>query len=370
MISKLFYSLKKIDLTLLLSVFLLVCFGLAEVYSVSTSQGGEDLLNFKKQLFFIVLGFIILLFLIKLDYYVFFSYNNYLYLFGVILLVAVLFFGSVRNGTKGWFDLFGFGFQPVELIKFILIAFLAKYFSLVPISKEPIRHLVITGVGTLVFIFLVLLQPDLGSALILFAIWLIMIIFAGFPKRYLLAILGFFVVIAGISWGLFLKDYQKQRVLTFFGPLSSVSVEQDYNVRQAIIAVGSGRLMGQGLGFGSQSQLRFLPEAKNDFIFAVIAEELGFVGCFLILFFFGLIFYRLLRSLPKITNDFGIFFILGATGLIFIEMFINIGMNMGLLPVIGIGLPFLSYGGSAMVSKLIIIGVSLSIIARAKIKSY
>lgn len=369
MISKLFNSFKNIDLTLLLSVFLLVCFGLAEVYSVSASQGGEDLINFKKQLFFVVLGFIILLFLITVDYYVFFSYNNYLYLFGILLLVAVLIFGSVQHGTKGWFNIFGFGFQPVELIKVILIAFLAKYFSLVPISKEPIRHLVITGTGTLVFIGLVLLQPDLGSALILFAIWLIMIIFAGFPKRYLAGILVVFVLVGAISWGLFFKPYQKQRLITYFSPLSA-SVTQDYNVRQAIIAVGSGRLLGQGLGFGSQSQLKFLPEAKNDFIFAVIAEELGLVGCLLVLSFFGLIFYRLLRSLPKINNDFGIFFVLGATGLIFIEMFINIGMNMGLLPIIGIGLPFLSYGGSAMISKLMIIGIVLSIIARAKIKSY
>jgi rod shape determining protein RodA len=369
MISKLFHSFRNLDLTLLLSVFLLVCFGLAEVYSVSASQGMTDLLNFKKQLFFVVLGFIIMLFLITVDYYVFFSYNNYLYLAGVFLLVAVLLFGSTINGTKGWFNLFGFGFQPVELVKFILIAFLAKYFSLVPIAKEPIRHLIITGAGTLVFIILVMLQPDLGSALMLFLIWLIMIVFAGFPKRYLVAIITVFMLLAVISWGIFLKDYQKQRILSFFAPLSS-TVEQDYNVRQAIIAVGSGRILGQGLGLGSQSQLRFLPEAKNDFIFAVIAEELGFLGCLLVLGFFGLIFYRLLRSLPKITNDFGIFFVLGVTGLIFIEMFINIGMNMGLLPIIGIGLPFLSYGGSAMISKLIMIGVALSIIARAKIKSY
>jgi rod shape determining protein RodA len=139
-------------------------------------------------------------------------------------------------------------------------------------------------------------------------------------------------------------------------------------VAQAIIAIGAGGLFGRGIGFGSQSQLKFLPESQNDFIFAVISEELGFFGVFLVIMFFALFFFRCLKSLKKINNDFGIFFILGAVSLIFVEMFVNIGMNIGILPVVGISLPFVSYGGSAMIANMIMVGVIESMIIRSKIR--
>ena len=169
------------------------------------------------------------------------------------------------------------------------------------------------------------------------------------------------------SWAFLFKDYQKQRLITFLNPAYD-QLDQGYNRNQAIIAVGAGRIMGRGIGFGSQSQLKFLPESQNDFIFAVIAEELGFLGVCLVLLFFAVFFYRMLISLKKINNDFGIYFIIGTTALIFIEMFINIGMNIGILPVIGISLPFLSYGGSAIVSSLMLVGVAESIIIKSKMK--
>ncbi|MFH1412771.1 MAG: FtsW/RodA/SpoVE family cell cycle protein [bacterium] len=372
MLAKLITSLKNMDWILMLSVFLLVCLGLVELYSVSSGQGGIELLNFKKQLFFVMAGFIIMILLVMTDYYFFYSYNNYFYLFGLIILTAVLFLGTPIHGTKSWFNVFGLGLQPVELVKFILIIFLARYFSAVYVSANVIKHLVATGFGTLIFIILVLLQPDLGSAFILLIIWLIMVALIGLPKRYLLAIATIFLIITVIFWNFFFKDYQKDRIISFISPISSLEEDyhKDYNVNQSMIAIGAGGWLGKGLGFGSQSQLRFLPEASTDFIFAVVAEELGFVGVILTLLFFAIFFYRVLKHLPNINNDFGIFFILGGAGLIFIEMFINIGMNMGLLPVIGIALPFLSYGGSAMISNLIIVGVMQSIIVRSKIKNY
>jgi rod shape determining protein RodA len=144
-------------------------------------------------------------------------------------------------------------------------------------------------------------------------------------------------------------------------------LDQGYNVAQAIIAVGAGGIRGRGIGFGSQSQLKFLPESQNDFIFAVVCEELGLLGAFLVIFFFAVFFYRCFASLRKIKNNFGVFFIIGAACLIFIEMFINIGMNIGILPVVGISLPFLSYGGSAMIANMIIVGVMQSIIIRSRV---
>ncbi len=366
--SKLNALIKNLDWWLLTSVILLVCFGLAEVYSVSYSQGTGELVNFKKQLLSVILGLAIMLILILTDYYFFYSYNNYFYLLAILILLAVLVFGRVVNKTKGWFSIFSLNFQPVELVKLFLLIFLARYFSGVSLRQSPFKHLFLSGIGVAGLVFLIMLQPDLGSAAILFAVWFVLLFFIGFSKKYLALILLTMAVLFVLGWQFFLKPYQKERLSSYVAPISSLS--RDYNVNQAIIAVGAGGWLGRGLGFGSQSQLKFLPEAKNDFMFAVISEELGFLGVAITLFFFGLIFFRLLKNLPKVKDDFGIFFLLGTAILIFIEMFINIGMNMGLLPVVGIGLPFLSYGGSAMLVNLMIIGIAESIIVRSKIKNY
>ncbi|MCX6796330.1 MAG: FtsW/RodA/SpoVE family cell cycle protein, partial [Candidatus Falkowbacteria bacterium] len=358
---------KKIYWILLAAVFLLISFGLLELYSIALSQNNLDLLNFKKQLLFVSIGIILLLAAAFFDYYNFRSFNNYIYLTGIFLLASVLFLGISVRGTKGWFDIFGFNIQPVEFVKIILIIFLARYFAAVSVKYKQLKHLIISGLGTLIFILLVLKQPDFGSGLILFLIWLAMIIFAGFNKKIILLILFSFIFVSSLSWFFIFKDYQKERIITFIDP-SAKSLDQGYNVSQAIIAVGSGGLNGRGVGFGSQSQLKFLPEAQNDFIFAVIAEELGFFGVFLVVVFFIIIFYRLLIATRETNNDFATYLLLGTVALIFIEMFINIGMNIGIIPVIGISLPFISYGGSGIISSLILIGIAESIIIRSKIK--
>lgn len=366
MFNKFFIYLKNFDWVLFIAVFLLICFGLVELYSIALGQNELDLLNFKKQIFFVIAGMVLLFAFALIDYHNLRSYSNYAYIFGVIFLATVLFFGSEIRGTKGWFNIAGFGIQPVEFTKFILILFLARYFSSASIKVNPLKHLAITGAGACILIILVLLQPDFGSALLLFLIWLAMIALAGFRKKYLIILIAALFIIFASGWLFFFQDYQKQRIVTFFNP-SFNPLAQGYNVAQAIIAVGAGGLFGRGLGFGSQSQLKFLPEAQTDFIFAVIAEELGFLGATLVLLFFSVFFYRCIANLKKVNNDFGIFFILGGMILIFIEMFINIAMNIGLLPVIGISLPLLSYGGSSMAATLMLIGVMESIIIRSKI---
>ena len=366
MFNKLISYYKNFDWILFTSVILLVCFGLAEIYSVALGRSQLDLLNFKKQIIFIVLGVILLFLLASFDYHNLRSYSKYFYILGLVALAGVLILGQTIRGTKGWYNLVGFNLQPVEFIKFILVLFLAKYFSSTSLrAKEP-KHLIISLSGVLVFMALVLAQPDFGSAFILFSFWLVMAALVGFEKKYFLMIFLIIAVIFTGSWYFVFRDYQKQRISTFLNP-SFNALDQGYNVSQAIIAVGAGRIAGRGLGFGSQSQLKFLPEAQTDFIFAVVAEELGFIGVLLILLFFGIFFYRSLYHLKRISNDFGTFFILGSVSLIFIEMFINIGMNLGILPVIGISLPFLSYGGSGLISSLMLVGVMESIIIRSKI---
>ncbi len=358
---------KNFDWVLFSATVLLVCFGLAEIYSIALSNESLGMINFKKQAFFIVLGIVLIFAVSFIDFLNFRSFANYFYISGVLLLVLVLLFGKTVKGTTGWFEFGGFSMQPVEFAKIILIIFLARYYSGVSIKLNPLKHLLFSGFGVLIFVVLVLMQPDFGSALLLFFLWSGMVVVSGFKKRYLLGIAMILIVVFASGWFLFFKDYQKQRLITFVNP-SADPLVQGYNVNQAMIAVGSGGLVGRGIGFGSQSQLKFLPESQNDFIFAVISEELGFLGVFLVIGFFGIIFYRLIRAARLIKNDFGVYFLLGACILLFIEMFINIGMNIGIMPVVGISLPFLSYGGSAIVASMLIIGICENIIIRSKFK--
>lgn len=363
--NKILLYLKKFDWILFFAALLLIFFGLAEIYSVALSKDTVDFLNFKKQIFFIVIGLAAMLSLAFIDYYNLNSFSNYLYFIGVFMLISVLFIGAEAKGTRGWFDVGIFRIQPVEFVKIILIIFLAKYFSNNSIKVNPIKHLLVSGIGTSVFAFLVIMQPDFGSALLLFFLWGAIVVLSGFEKKYILSLIMLLVIIFASGWLFFFKEYQKNRIMTFLQPSGNLS--EDWNITQSIIAVGSGQLTGRGIGFGTQSQHKFLPEAQTDFVFAVIAEELGFVGVSLVLFFFAIIFYRTLVIIPEINNDFGIYTALGILILLFIEMFINIGMNMGMLPVVGISLPFVSYGGSSIISSLILIGILESIIIRAKI---
>ncbi len=356
------------DWVLFFIVLILLSFGLAEIYSVALGQDSLNLDFFKKQLIFIAIGFALFLFFLFFDYFNLVSLSSYVYIFGVLILVAVLLFGVEIRGTKGWFSLGTFNIQPLEFIKIVLIVFLAKYFSSTSAKINPLKHLFFSGLGTFILAGLILAQPDFGGALILLALWGSLILIAGFKKRYFAIIIAIVVFIFALGWLFFFEDYQKNRIATFLNP-SFNPLEQGYNVTQAIIAVGSGGVMGRGIGFGSQSQLKFLPESQNDFIFAVISEELGFLGVSLVLLLFTVFFLKSIYLLRNIKNDFGIFFILGVVVLIFIEMFINIGMNIGILPVVGISLPFISYGGSAIISKMIMFGIMQNIIIKSKINS-
>lgn len=363
--NRIYSYLKNFDWILFSAVFLLACFGLMEIYSVTLGREASDFLNFQKQLFFIGSGTILMFIFAFIDYHALRGLSRYIYAATFISLVLVLILGISARGTRGWFDLGFFSIQPAEFAKVAIIIFLAKFFSARAIKRRPFKQLLSSGVATAVISGLVFIQPDFGSALLIFLIWMIMLVVTGFSRKYFL-ILGTALVIGSILlWSFSFKDYQKQRILTFINP-SADTLEEGYNINQAIIAVGAGGMTGSGLGFGSQSQLKFLPEAQNDFIFAVIAEELGFLGVALVIFLYTVFFFRAIAAIKRINNDFAIFFILGAVGLIFIEMFINISMNIGILPVVGISLPFISYGGSAIISSFILVGIIESMIIRSK----
>jgi rod shape determining protein RodA len=359
--------LKNFDWILFLPILFLSLFGLLEIYSIALGQETLSLLNFEKQIFFIVIGIILMFGVSLVDSYFLKSISKYLYFFAILFLLAVLFLGTEIRGSTGWFYIFGFGIQPVELVKIILLLFLSNYLSKPSLRFKGLKHLLLSVFFTVILAGLVLLQPDFGSAFILMFIWFFLLIISGFNWKYIVGVILIGLFIFASLWLFLFQDYQKDRIMTFINPNQN-SLNEGYNVSQAIIAVGSGGIMGRGVGFGSQSQLKFIPEAQNDFIFAVISEELGFLGVFLLISFFVVFFVRLIMATRKINNDFGIYFVMGALGLIFIQMFINIGMNIGIFPVVGISLPFVSYGGSAIISNFILLGILQNIITKSKLK--
>lgn len=356
---------KKIDWPLVVAVLLLVTVGLLSIYSISQKEG---LKIFKRQLAYVVMG-IFLMFIFALFDYRIFRDNNFvllgLYFFGVALLVGVLLFGREIRGASSWFRIGQWGFEPVELMKVVVILVLAKYFSLRHIEVYRLRHLIISGLYIILPLALILLQPELGYALIMILVWLAIVIVAGIRLRHIFLLVLIGIIIFSVSWFFLLEDYQKERVISFINPHAD-PLGGGYHIIQSIIAIGSGKLFGRGLGHGTQSQLDFLPEQHTDFIFATIAEEWGFLGSVFILVLFGLLLYRLIKISLTSSNNFARLFSIGLATMFLFQAVINIGMNMGLLPIVGIPLPFVSYGGSSMVMGFIALGIIQSIAVREK----
>ncbi|HLM84274.1 MAG TPA: rod shape-determining protein RodA [Candidatus Bathyarchaeia archaeon] len=353
----------RIDWILLAAAILLLGLGLAVLYPISHSTNdltGSDTSHFFHQAIFAILG-IILFFLFSFsDYRIFRSMSSMLFLAGIFLLVAVLVFGKIVNGTTGWINFGFFNFQPVELFKLIIAVVLAKYFSLnVKTVREP-RHIFISLVPVAVSVGLVLIQPDLGSALVVVGAWAGVLLLSGVRKSYLIALVIAGLLLGIFSWNFFLKDYQKKRIEVLVNPASDPH-GAGYNVLQSTVAVGSGGMWGKGLGHGSQSQLNFIPEKHTDFIFAVIAEELGFAGVMFVLTLLTVVLMRLFAIARESRDNFGKLLVGAISVIFFIQIVVNIGMNIGVAPVAGIPLPILSYGGSSLVATFAMLGIAESV---------
>ena len=359
-----FPSFKRFDWILAGAVTLLLVLSSVILYSISLSKAVPDFLNFKKQLIFIVVGLVVFLFFSAVDYKWLKFYSLVFYIAVVLLLVSVLIFGQVIRGTRGWFNFSFFNFQPVELAKLVLIIFLSKYFSRGAHEIFRFKHILISGIFSAILVGLVLLQPDFGSAIILFFLWFGLLSLIGPRKSHFILLLVMMALVLVVAWFFLFEDYQKARIGSFLDP-NSDPLDRGYNISQAQIAVGSGMLWGRGIGFGPQSQLKFVPENQTDFIFAVLAEELGFLGSFLILFLWGVIIWRIVRIAKRSRDDFSLFFSVGVGIVFLIQLFINIGMTVGVAPVTGISLPFLSYGGSSLVANLAMIGILESIATKS-----
>ena len=344
---------------------LLVIFGLVAIYSIAVNMEESDYGLLIKQIIALILGIILVFVFGFIDYRTLRSYANLLYWLGVIALVGVLIFGTTIRGTKGWYSIFGQVFQPVEIVKILIIIFLSKYLSAKSSVGFNFKNLLVSFLFVTLPLGLVLFQPDLGSAAIFIVLWMGMIWLTKVKKSYMVLIIVFLILCFLVSWFFFLKDYQKDRIITFLQP-NRDPLGQGYNITQSIVAVGSGQFWGRGLSLGPQSRLNFLPAKETDFIFSVIAEALGFVGSFFVLALFGLLFWRIVRIMRKSQDDFGIFLTWGILLMIVVQVFINIGMNLGLAPVAGLPLPFLSAGGSSLLVNLMAIGILQSVYLRQR----
>ena len=340
------------DTWLIGAVLVLLGFGVLALVSSGLTRGYHEIIT---QSVAIGIGLILMFLLSRAHPKTVHSLRHYVALAAVLTLISVLVFGHTVKGTRGWFMIGPMSLQPVELAKVALIIVLA---SILPLHARSRSFIAVIGASfmTMVFVGLTLLQPDFGSAVILMGLWCAMLLVSGVPRRYVVILFIAAVAVGAFSWQFAFKDYQKERVLIFLDP-SRDPLGRGYNVTQAQIAVGSGGLFGSGFASGSQSQLRFLPESQTDFVFSLIAEELGFIAVILLVSSIGVVVWRLYLLARRAPDDFSQFVAVGGAALISIESFIAIGGNIGLVPMTGITLPFVSAGGSSVMAHLALIGL-------------
>jgi rod shape determining protein RodA len=283
-----------------------------------------------------------------------------LYGLAFLLLALVLVASHPVMGARAWFSLGPISFQPADFAKLAIIALLAKYLSRRYVAIGDYRHIIVSGAYTLALAALIVVEPDMGNAIIFTALWLGMMLVSGISKRHL-ALLGTIgLVAASVIWFGGLKPYQRARIVSFVNPAGDIH-GSGYNAYQAKIAVGSGELLGKGIGYGTQSKLRFLPEYQTDFIFAAFAEEWGFVGVALLLAVYALLFMRLAQIARAAATNFDAFFTLGVLILFASHVFLHVGISLGLLPVTGQTIPFMSSGGSHLVLEFAALGIVTSL---------
>lgn len=351
------------DLILFGTVLLLSLAGLVTMYSY---QGNNA--YFHQQILWISVATVALLLSLLPDYRFFRAGNTTFYFYAAIVasLILVLFIGEITLGAQSRFNFGFFSLQPSDPAKLILIIVLAKYFSKRHELIGDFTHIVISGFYAFLIFGLVFIQPDFGSAIILFFIWFGMILVAGIKLRHLAVVFLLGAVTFGLMWQFAFHPYQKERIMTFLNPLADIQ-GSGYNAYQSTIAVGSGQLIGKGIGYGTQSKLLFLPEYETDFIFAAFAEEWGLLGVGLLFCGFGVVVWRLLYHAVKGASNFETLFATGVAILFLSHFFVHIGMNIGLLPVTGTTVPFLSYGGSHLVTEYVAVGMVLAMRRYARI---
>ena len=352
---------RQFDWLLFLAILLVSIFGVIMINSAV--QGDPELVDFpKRQAVYLGLGIAIMFIVAAFDYHILRTFTMPFYLLVMALLALVGALGQTIFGAQSWLDFFGlFPIQPSELAKVALAMALGGYLAN-NLERIGDVRVVLTGILiTLPILVLVAIQPDLGTAVVLAVEAAFIFFAAGLHFRYILAGVFLAALSAPLAWNM-LAEHQRTRILIFIDP--TADPDAYFNVKQALVGVGSGGLLGKGYGQGTQSQLHFLRVRHTDFIFSVVAEELGFVGAAILLFLLFFIIWRLWRIAERSDDPFGKLLVVGLTGVILFQTLVVVGMNMGLLPVTGLPLPFVSYGGNAMLSLMIFIGLAQSVAMR------
>lgn len=357
-------SWRHFDFWLLGAVAILSIFGIAMIRSAiagNITLAGYD----QRQSIFVVVGFLVILITTAIDYRLWASLNRILY-FGMAGLLGILYVvGQAIFGSARWFETTYFDIQPSELAKIVIILALAEFFSrnIVRVNDPRIifRSLLLT-VGVVLWIFL---QPNLGTSIVILVIWFTLLWASGLNLKMLAVFAGVGVVVPVLGYPL-LADYQRNRLLNFLFPDPEARLGDSYNIQQALISIGSGGWFGKGYNLGTQVQLRFLKVRHSDFIFSALAEEFGFIGTIIVIGLLLFIIYRILRAARLARDTYGALLCYGVATLIAIQAIVNIGVNLRLLPATGLPLPFISYGGSALLSLLLGIGLVESVILRHK----
>lgn len=359
---------KNTKLTILIIASLIACIGILSIYSSVFQKEGEFWeLIYKRQILWFILGLILFIFMSNFNYRLLWDMTYFLYVLGIFLLLLVFALGIVRLGAQRWLRFVWFSVQPSEITKLIIVIFLAKYFSKKSVGDVSLQvnRMGVLRALALPFLFvaipmvLIIEEPDLGSSAILLLIFITMVYLAGVRFKLIFIFLLLVAACFPLLWH-FLRDYQKDRLLVFLNP-NIDPLGAGYTVIQSKIAVGSGGFFGKGWLSGTQGQLRFLPESHTDFIFATFAEEWGFLGSMALLFLYYLLIKQGITIASRSSDNFGRLLALGISLMLGLQVAINIAMNLGLAPVVGLPLPLMSYGGSSMFLTFISLGILANI---------
>ena len=349
---------KDFDWLLLTAAIGLSVISIVEIYSSTLAQPTENF--FIRQLAWVCVGIVLLFVVAAIDYHFIAEHIPWLYILAVGALLYTLAMGHTVAGSKSWVGLGPIAFQPSELIKMVVVVALARYLS----ELRSRRYMTFMQIAKacmicLVPMSLVALQPDLGTALTYLPAIAVGLFVRGVRPAVLISLILGFVLVLPVSW-LILKPYQKERILTFLDPERD-PLGKGYQVTQSRIAIGSGGLLGKGVFNGSQNQLGFLPTRHTDFIFSVVGEELGFAGVAFTLGLLAFIIFRSIYNAQTARDNLGLFIVMGIVGIYFFHIIVNVGMVIGFMPTTGIPLPFLSYGGSSVLTAFIALGLVLSV---------
>ncbi len=357
-------SWRHFDYWLFGTVTILCIFGIVMIRSAVA--GSIELAGYaNRQTYFVIAGLVVVLATAVVDYHFLGNMARPMYIFAVVSLIVIYIYGQASFGSARWLDTGVFFIQPSELVKIIMVIVLADYFART--HNEPHNLIWVAKSGALTFgvVLWILLQPNLSTSIVLVVLWFSLLWISGLPPKYIV-FFGIGGILAVIALFPFLENYQQMRVLNFLFPDPTSRHGNSYNVEQALISIGSGGLFGMGYGHGTQVQLRYLKVRHTDFIFSAMAEEFGFVGTVLVISLLVFVIYRCFRVAREANDMFGSLIAYGIGVLLFFQTAVNIGVNLNVIPVTGLVLPFISYGGSSLLSTVLAIGLVESVALRRK----